>query len=189
MKSYAYLASQELGADYSAVCYSGYGIVSGWTNDGARRTDKLCPPLYDVVAKGYEQPWDFVAHTYDAVVINLGTNDFSYTGTDPDRMSEFAQEYADFLSRVHELNPDAHLVCAIGTMGGQELFPYIEQVVEEFKANTGFARITCYATEQRDPETDGCGANFHPNAKTQQRDAETLAGVIREALDLSERGI
>ena len=189
MKSYAYLASQELGADYSAVCYSGYGIVSGWTADGTRRTDKLCPPLYDVVAKGYEQPWDFVVHTYDVVVINLGTNDFSYTGTDPDRMSEFAQEYSDFLSWVHELNPDAHLVCTIGTMGAQELFPYIEQVVEEFKGNTGFARITCYATEPLDPETDGCGANFHPNANTQQRDGETLAGAIREVLDLGERGI
>ena len=34
MKSYAYLTAQKLGAEYSAVCYSGHGIISGYSNDG-----------------------------------------------------------------------------------------------------------------------------------------------------------
>ena len=38
MKSYAYLTAQKLDADYSAVCYSGHGIISGYTS-GDKNTD------------------------------------------------------------------------------------------------------------------------------------------------------
>lgn len=186
MKSYAYLAAQELDADYSAVCYSGYGIVSGWSADGERVTDMLYPPLYDVVALGYEQPWDFSARSNDVVVINLGTNDSTYTRFDGQRMDEFARGYVELLAHVHELNPDSYLVCTLGTMGGLRLYPYVEQAVAEFSAATGYTRITCYATQMLDLERDGSGVAGHPNERIQRRDADTLVDVLRTALELEE---
>ena len=45
MKSYAYLTAQKLDADYSAVSYSGYGVLSGYTS-GDINTDSLIPDCY-----------------------------------------------------------------------------------------------------------------------------------------------
>ena len=184
MKSYAYLTAQALGADYSAVCYSGYGVVSGWTGDGERNEDMLVPPLYEVVAKGYEQPWDFDAHSYDVVVINLGTNDYTYARTDEARMEEFSRGYASFLEEVREHNPESLIVCTMGTMGCHELYPYLEEAVESFEASTGDTRVLCYLSEEIDYESDGTGTHEHPNAVTQQKSADALVAVIDEALGL-----
>lgn len=61
MKSYAYLTAKQLDADYSAVSYSGHGIISGYSNTGDRVTDSLVPDYYDYVGKlgSYKVPWDF----------------------------------------------------------------------------------------------------------------------------------
>lgn len=185
MKSYAFLAAQALDAEYSAVCYSGYGVVSGWSADGTKNADMLVPLLYDVVALGHEQPWDFSEHAYDVVVINLGTNDYTYTGTDEGRMAEFAHGYADLLATIRELNPNSYLVCTLGTMGALELFPSIEAAVEHHRARTGDARITCYATKPLDEDSDDCGTRGHPREGIQRRDANTLVGVLRRELGLS----
>lgn len=181
MKSYAYLTAQALGADYSTACYSGYGIVSGWSADGSRNESMLLPPVYDLVANEHDQPWDFAAHPHDVVVINLGTNDSTYTLMNESRMWEFCQEYASFLAHVRTCNPDAYLVCTLGTMEGGELYPYLEQAVEDFKANTGDTRVTCYRSDPID-FADGCGTGEHPNATTQQKSADKLVEVIRTVL-------
>ncbi len=184
MKSYAYLTAQALGADYSAVCYSGYGVVSGWTGDGERNEGMLVPLLYEVVAKGYEQPWDFDAHSYDVVVISLGTNDYTYARTDEARMEEFTRGYASFLEEVRAHNPESLIVCTMGTMGCHELYPYLEEAVESFEASTGDTRVLCYLSEEIDYEADGTGTHEHPNAVTQQKSADALVAVIDEALGL-----
>ena len=184
MKSYAYLTAAELSADYSAVCYSGYGVVSGSTGAGMRNVGMLVPSVYDDVSDVLGQPWDFPAHSYDVVVINLGTNDFSYTGTDEGRMQEFSRGYADFLAAVRERNPESYIICTLGTMGGQELYPYLEQAVWSFCERTGDTRVTCYLSEPIDFANDGCGSYGHPGEITQQKSADTLADVIREVLGL-----
>lgn len=182
MKSYAYLTAQALDADYETVCYSGHGIVSGWTDYGTKNEDMLLPPLYEPVIKGREERWDFAAHPHDVVVVNLGTNDFSYTGTDEARMQEFADGYADFLMRVRDCNPHAYIVCTMGTMGGAELYAYVEQAVRSFQESTGDTRISCYLSDELDAETDGIGARDHPTAITQQKSAAKLVEVIRHVL-------
>ena len=178
MKSYAYLAAQKLGADYSAVCYSGYGVVSGWSADGARKADMLVPPLYGKVAAGFDTTWNHAAHAYDVVVINLGTNDFAYTGTDKARMDEFAAGYVRFLAQVRAAHPESHIVCTMGTMGCHELYPYLEQAVHEFSSNTGDERTVCYLSVAADVYADGAGTSGHPSAITQQKSAAALVDVI-----------
>ena len=183
LKSYAYLTAQALDADYSAVCYSGYGVVSGWSGDGTRNERMLLPPLYGLVAQGFDELWDFEAHPCDVVVVNLGTNDFTYTGTDATRMEEFAAGYADFLAQVRERNPESLIVCTLGTMWGCEaLYPAVEQAVENHQARTGDERVICFAAEPLDEEKDGCGTSGHPNETTQRKIAEALIAVIRQEL-------
>lgn len=183
MKSYAYLTAQALNANCSAVCYSGFGVMSGYSGDGERNANMVIPPLYGLVAAGYDQPWDFSAHTSDVVVINIGTNDFTYTGNDEDRMREFSQAYESFLNNVRAQNPNAHIVCTLGTMWGCEaLYPTLEQAVDAFKTQTGDTKVTCYLSSPLDKSVDRLVMNGHPDEKGHQKIADELTEVIRGLL-------
>ncbi len=186
MKSYAYLTAKKLGADYSAVSYSGHGIISGYSNDGNRNTDSLVPPYYKNYGNlsNYAKPWDFTEDPNDVVVINLGTNDSSYIDKDFDeRKQEFVDGYAEFLETVRECNPDAYIICTLGIMGCTDEYPLIEQAVEIFKEKTGDEKITSYQSPVQN-SADGYGSDWHPSAITQQKNAYVLADKICNAIGI-----
>lgn len=183
MKSYAYLTAQKLDAEYSSVSYSGYGIVSGYTGDGKKNTDSLVPPCYEQYSKNCTEKWDFESAPNDVVVINLGTNDSSYAKTE-DAMAEYGEEYAEFLKKVRKCNPDAYILCTLGTMGGTELYPYIEKAVESFKSETGDKRVSCFPVPTQDSANDGIGSDWHPSAITQQKLAYVVADKICNAIGI-----
>lgn len=186
MKSYAYLTAEKLGADYSAVSYSGHGIISGYSNDGKRNTDNLVPPYYKNCGNlsNYAEPWDFTENPNDVVVINLGTNDYSYVSKDFDtRSQEFVDGYEDFLETIRECNPDAYIICTFGIMGGQEMYPLIEQAVEDFSKKTGDDKITVFQSPMQNM-ADGYGADYHPSEITQQKNAYILADKICNAIGM-----
>lgn len=183
MKSYAYLTACALDADYEAVCYSGYGVVSGWSGDGERNEDMLLPPVYELVAAGHEQTWDFEAHPRDVVVVSLGTNDFTYTGTDEAKQQEFSEGYVALLGRIRELNPESLIICTLGTMWGSEaLYPALEQAVQEHVDHTGDDCILCYQSDPIDETTDAVVLNGHPDEEGHRKIASKLTEVIRQAL-------
>jgi len=185
MKSYAYLTAEKLGADYSAVAYSGHGVVSGYTT-GDINTDSLVPDVYEYVGKigNYQQPWDFEANPNDVVVINLGTNDSSYLTNDfENRSPEFVAAYTDFLQLVREKNPDAYIICTVGTMGCEDVYPLIEQAIVDYQAINPDTRITSYLSATQSMN-DGLGSDWHPSLKTQQNSAYVLADKICEVLGL-----
>lgn len=180
-KSYAYLTAELLDADYSAVCYSGYGIISGYSNDGSANTDSLVPPVYESIAKpkNYAVPWDFDANPSDVVVLNLGTNDNTYVSENiKTRGLEYQAGYVDFLKQIRACNPDATIVCTLGIMGCTELYPYIEAAVAEF----GDEKVVCYQSPTHNITEDGIGADWHPSAKTHQLNAYLLADKICTAI-------
>ena len=185
MKSYAYLTAEKLNADYSAVCYSGYGIVSGYTGSGVKNSDSLVPPIYKNIGHfgDYAKPWDFSADKNDVVVINLGTNDSGYTGTDTKKMSEYQSEYVKFLGTVRKCNPDAYIICTVGTMGAESLYPYLENAVKEFSEANNDSKISCYLSAVQN-QADGLGSDWHPSPVTQQKSAYTLADKICQVLGI-----
>ena len=177
--SYAYLTAQLLDADYSAVCYSGHGIVSGYTNDGTKNTDSLVPPYYEMVGKpkDYQTKWDFSKNPADVIVLNLGTNDDSYASKDLEtRGAEYQELYEDFLKQIRKCNPDANIICTLGIMGATELYPYIEAAVNE----VGDPKITCYESPVQD--MNDLGADWHPSPKTHEKNAYLLADKISTVL-------
>lgn len=185
MKSYAYLTAQKLNADYSAVCYSGHGIISGYTT-GEKNTGSLVPDCYSQVGKayGYTDAWDFESNPNDVVVINLGTNDSSYLSKDFEaRSGEFVEGYVSFLKTVREKNPSAYIICTVGTMGGEDVYDLIEQAMDLFKSETSDKKIMGYLSATQKP-ANGYGSDWHPSEITQQESAYVLADKICEALGL-----
>ncbi|SEU22927.1 SGNH/GDSL hydrolase family protein [Paenibacillus sp. NFR01] len=189
-KAYAYLTAQALQADYSMVSYSGYGIISGYTDNDQKLLTHLIPDYYEKVAKsegrldGTLDPltlsWDFSAFTPELIVVNLGTNDDSYTKDFADLQADYAEQYTEFLKMVRKNNPEAQILCTLGIMGDR-LFPFVEQAVVRYMQETGDTRI---ATMKFDVqlEEDGYAADFHPSQVTHKKAAHKLTAYIRELM-------
>ncbi|MBQ2265642.1 MAG: hypothetical protein IJY06_01180 [Oscillospiraceae bacterium] len=185
-KSYAYLTAMQLGADYSAVCYSGHGIVSGYST-GDKNADSLVPDVYGQTSKYWEyaEPWDFEKRQNDVVVINLGTNDINYVGAEPEtRSQEFIDGYVDFLEQVREYNPEAYIICTMGTMGGPEIYDLVEQAAAQYSEESGDERVMSYFSVTHNFQVDGIGSDWHPSPVTQQNSAYVLADKICQALGM-----
>ncbi|MGN0677612.1 MAG: GDSL-type esterase/lipase family protein, partial [Ruminococcus sp.] len=185
MKSYAYLTAQKLNADYSAVSYSGHGIISGYTSTGDINTDSLIPDCYELTGKlsDYAENWNFETRSHDVVVINLGTNDSSYVTKEPEtRSQEFVKGYIDFLNTVRQKNPESYMICTLGTMG-DELYEYVQKAVEQYIISTGDNRIMSYKSAVQN-QADGIGSDWHPSEVTQQKSAYVLADKICQVLGI-----
>lgn len=188
-KAYAIRTAEKLDADYSLVSYSGHGIVSGYTTQGKLNGSQLVPKFYGQVGhssavieerhKMQDDKWDFHEQP-DLVVINLGTNDASYTGGDAALQKEFAAAYTEFLKTVREKNPDAPILCTLGIMG-QTLCNAIDLAVKDYTAETGDTNINTMWFDVQD-QNDGLAVDWHPSAKTHEKAAEKLSAFIRDWL-------
>jgi len=164
--SYAFLSAKELDADYSGVCYSGIGVGGG---------QNAMPQQYTKVS--YNEEWDFTKFPNDVVVINLGTNDGGYQAES--KHDEYIQEYTKFLGLIREKNPNAYIICTLGMMGGEGLYPLIEKSITLF----GDEKVFSFFLPNQDPE-DGIGSQYHPNWVTHAKDAKIVAQKIREILGI-----
>ena len=188
-KAYAGLVSEWMGLDPMLTCFSGHGIVSGYTDDPERRnTGELVPPYYAAVGRnGFmlpngkrveEIPWDFSRFRPEKILIMLGTNDLSWIGEREPRKEMYRKQYREFLEQVRANNPDAMLLCVLGIMG-TGLNEHMVRAVNEYRAETGDTRIHSMTLQEQDWRRDGYGSNFHPSVKTQQRLAEKIQAFIQ----------
>lgn len=178
-KSYAYLASQILEADYSTVCYSGAGIVSGYSG-GEKNSQNLFPPHYNKISRNnkYSGNWDFSEHKYDVIFINLGTNDNNYVKAETStRNDEFVEEYVNFLKNVREKNPDSYIICTVGTLGCEGIYTLIEKAIKLFGDN----KVSSFLSPSQNM-SDGLGSDWHPSAITHQKLSKLVAEKISEVL-------
>lgn len=184
-KTYAYLTALAFDAEYSAVGYSGYGVYSGYTS-GARNTSDVIFGRYEnaIDNKSFTSPyassqWGFDSYRPNLVVINLGTNDASYCGSQASRAG-FVEEYKRLLSLVREKNPDAFILCILGDMNNS-MYPYIEQAISEFKLETGETKIDNTTIDFNMGQTD-IVISGHPGALANKSAAEDLIVKIRQLI-------
>ena len=180
-KSYAYLASQILDADYSVVALSGHGIVSGYSN-GDKWADGIMSLYYEKISKNSEYPgnWDFRHNRNDVILINLGTNDANYVNADREkRRDEFVQEYGNFLKLVRSKNPDSYIICTLGTLNPKDMFELVEEAIKLFGDN----KVSYFESPVQDMN-DGLGADWHPSQKTHEKLAKLVAEKIKAVIEL-----
>lgn len=187
-KGYAFLTAEALDADAVMTCFSGHGIISGYTGDPAvRNSEDLVPPYYEKEGRNefrlptgkyaQETDRDFSAFQPDYIVLNLGTNDLSWCGTDEARGKQYAELYTGFLKTVRKDNPHARILCTLGVMG-TGLNPMMQQAAEAYCKETGDRQIRVLLLEEQDAARDGYGSDYHPNEITQR----LLAGEVTDAL-------
>ena len=190
-KAYAYKTAQALDADYSLVSISGYGIISGWTNDPNTKIPvQTIPQYYTKLGFSYQKfagttapsdlNWDFSKFVPEVVVVNLGTNDDSYVQGNAEKQKEYSETYAEFLKVIREKNPDAEIFCTLGIMG-QRLFPGVEDAVKIYTDETGDKKIHTFMFDAQDGSL-GYAADWHPTAATHDKASEALAAEIKSVM-------
>ncbi len=183
-KTYAYLTAEQLNADYSAVCFSGYGVYSGYTSNGILNAEDTVPLYYDkssFLYGGRETQWDFSEFQSDIVVINLGTNDASYCAKSLSGRQEFTRKYTDFIRQVRYHNPYAYIICILGDMNNA-LYSCIEQAVSNYINSVFDNRVTAMTIGYKMGEND-IVINGHPGYMSNVYAANELSSKIAELLN------
>lgn len=186
--AYAAKTARHFHADYHLISWSGIGIISNWVSE---TEDKpldhwLMPMLYQYTDaalsndRKIENPevWDHKRFIPDVIVINLGTNDTSYTRGIKERVNAFGEKYYQFLDYVRNHNVNTTIICTLGVMG-QELCPEIQRQVEKFTLEKQDDNIHFMEFEVQ-KESDGIGADWHPSLLTHAKMSERLIAKIRE---------
>ncbi len=175
--AYGAVAARAVQADYVCIAWSGKKL---WP-------DNSILDYYDTVVRDDAAPlWDFSAQIPDAVVINLGTNDFGRAN--PDREGWVAA-YVDFIARVRRHYPDTPIYCAQGTMMSDwpedrkprtTILSYLAEVVARAHAAGGPpVRLIDFGVQQAE---NGIGANWHPSVRTDALMGAQLAAALQADL-------
>ena len=180
--TYGAIAARDVGAELSTIAWSGKGVVCNYDDCGATRQDPM-PVYYErTLPERQDSAWEFASWQADAVVINLGTNDFS-TSVDPSQ-AEFESGYEALVAMIRAQYPEAFILCTVGPLlSGSDLATarsYIDAVVSSVSA-AGDSRIMAFELDETD-EADGYGCDWHPSLITHEKMAAQLTGVLEATL-------
>jgi lysophospholipase L1-like esterase len=180
--TYGAISARQLSAELSTVAWSGKGVVCNYGDDAQSCVDPM-PGYFDRLLP--DQPgsvWDFSRFQPQAVVINLGTNDFS-TDSDPSE-AEFVAAYVALLERVRGAYPEAMILCTVGPLlNGADLTTardYIESAVAQRLA-AGDAGLRTFELDPQDP-SNGLGCDYHPSLVTHEIMADLLTATLQVEL-------
>lgn len=180
--TYAAISARELGAELSTVAWSGKGMVCNYGDDPSSCMDPM-PHYYDrILPERSTSVWDFSKFQPHAIVINLGTNDFS-TEQDPTQ-SQFEDAYVAFLDHIRSKYSDAWILGTVGPLlSGSDLETarsYIANAVAR-RASMGDSKVKAFELSPTDP-ADGYGCDYHPSLKTHQKMAVELTSELEATL-------
>jgi lysophospholipase L1-like esterase len=182
-KAYGALTAALLGAQYSAVAYSGRGMSRSYAGGGGQ----VVPDMYldSVPEEPTARAWDPEQYVPDAVVINLGTNDYSTPGVD---RAAFLERYTAFLASLRGYYPKAALVAASGPMLNDD---YPPGELSWTHARADVAAAVAARREQGDenvhtvvfePQTGPYGQDWHPTLATHEKLARELTRTLERIL-------
>lgn len=103
-----------LGADYSVLAKSGEGVVHNWGADWPDKElhteERYGWTLFGASSVKGNTIWQSEKLPVDAVILALGTNDFSDKNRRPYHR-EYVEVWQSLIRRVHAMNPDSPIIC------------------------------------------------------------------------------
>ena len=173
------VAARELGADYSALAWSGKGVLRNYEPHEPETLSELYERVLPADAGAGRAP---DSPRPDAVVVNLGTNDLAASMPDA---AAFQNAYLALLRRIRARYPDALLVIACGPMLAEDLpQPMARTTMRtwlkaiEARWRTKVDRRIAFIELWTDP-AEGLGCDYHPSARTHARMGKELAALLR----------
>jgi Carbohydrate esterase 2 N-terminal/GDSL-like Lipase/Acylhydrolase family len=176
--SYASIAARALKADYSLVSYSGRGVVRNY-GDKNKTSAVPMPYLYNRTCfYDSTNKWNFGSWLPQAVVINLGTNDFS-TQPYPDK-KVFEDAYNKLINRVRRLYPEVTIFCICGPMIQEPCLTYIKEVVEQQQKKETRDKDVYFIEIKRSIMNEfDWGCDWHPNVQGSSKIANVITPFIK----------
>ncbi|QKX57575.1 uncharacterized protein TRUGW13939_04693 [Talaromyces rugulosus] len=196
-KTYGALAAESLGADYSVIAWSGIGLVRNYVTTTID-TSPVMPELYtrygaDDADDSYTFPADWIP---DAVVINLGTNDFGYVLTndtsgqpydarEPLDPSVYTAAMVNFVDAIRQHYADAEFFLLTSPMLSDS-YPTTEDAQHTTQYNALKAAISQIGGHAHlvdwPSQGSAVGCDYHPNAATHAAEGDVLALAISSVL-------
>ncbi len=175
--TYEAIAAREVGAELSTIAWSGKGVVYNYGTD----TNQPLPEIHRrALPTQASSVWDFSTWQPDAVLINLGTNDFSTDG-DPSE-SLFVGEYVKLLEALRSDYPDALILCTVAP----KLFGNDQTQAETYIASAVAQRNGAGDTRVKQvdisTESTGFGCDWHPSLATHQAMSARLVTLLKDEL-------
>jgi lysophospholipase L1-like esterase len=175
--SYASMTSRALHADYSLVSYSGRGVVRNYGDSNKTSIDPM-PSLYDRTCfSDSTKKWNFNSWIPQAVVINLGTNDFS-TQPFPDKQV-FQEAYIRLIHRVRALYPGVAMFCISGPMIGEPCTEYINEVVKQEQKGKRDKDVFFVGIDSSFLNDTDWGCDMHPNISGMSKMTDILVSAMK----------
>ena len=204
-RSYPYMVSKALEADYRIISQSGWGLFASYDN----RRDHVLPLHYENICslvppehfkeQGFYEKNDFAAWQPDVICVNLGTNDdgafHNPPYTDPESGSSYKLRMIDentylqedlklvsdaaenFLRMLRRCNPDAYILWCYGILG-TPLLPALQAGMDAYKKESGDEKAEILILPAITEET--VGARQHPGEAAHRLAAETIIHRIKE---------
>ncbi len=193
-KSYSVLTADALDAELEIVAWNGKGVITQYIGDEENQVQDewLIPMLYEYTDAGLERDyfhnakkdwerWEHDTFQPNLIIVNLGTNDASYTRGIPERNEEFQKAYTAFLAHIHDLHPNAAILCMLGTMD-QRLCSTVDAAAADFREKAPDARVEFLSLPPQE-EADGLGTFWHPTAATQRKTADIVAAKAKKLMN------
>jgi lysophospholipase L1-like esterase len=179
--TYAAQTAEQLDAAYTIAAVSGVGVVRNYNSDGAMSAGTMLTYYGRTVANDAQENLDFTDWDPDAVVINLGTNDFSTT---PHPKGEvFLNGYTNLIIKVRELYPQAHIFAVAGPLMVGPAVDTIRSVVTQMNQVLNDDRVHFVLIENTlELSAVDFGCDWHPNVSGQAKIAAQLAPAMAEVL-------
>ncbi|KAJ3040022.1 hypothetical protein HK097_002666 [Rhizophlyctis rosea] len=170
--TYGALAGRALNAQVTTVARSGWGIIRGYGGDATA----LVPSIYPKYLGPFGgKTWDYKP-SVNAVVINLGTNDWSVG--DPGTQYETA--YVQFLKQIRAGYPNAHIFLTIGSLLGEPSLTQAKTRLANVIQASGDVNVSTFDYGTQDGSVTGC--DYHPSLAEHRRMAVILQGKLAAKL-------
>jgi len=177
--TYAAITARTLEAELSTVAWSGKGVVCNYGDAADSCTNPLPTYYARTLPNDANSAWDFSRFVPDAVVVNLGTNDFSTT-SDPSE-TEFVSGYRAFLEQIRLAYPNAHILCTNGPMLSGTDLTTVRSYLASAVQSMADAKISTFDIEAQDG-SDGYGCDWHPSLERHEKVAEVVTAALRSKL-------
>ena len=179
--AYGPLTARALDADIHVVAWQGKGL---YRNLGGTTTETV-PILWErTIPTDMASHWDPSQWIPDAVVINLGTNDYN---SGPDPSTAFEATYVRFVTQLRGVYPGAFIFCAVGPMLGGTSYASAKTAISDVVSTrqaAGDSRLQLveFPTNNCGADGSGCGCSGHPNVSQHQAMATILEAAMRSTL-------